>query len=518
MKKISFIFESCKEAIRVTYLGFACIAIGFLIQNESINVFYTFKSTFILVSAEFLFKFGECIIVNLPLIFMLNLVCKKSHSASPLISAILGYFAFLITTMLFAPTGLDSSAYMNNSFITSVFELTSGGRLPLNTGMIGSLIVAFITRYTYIRSRHNSVAYKNSYFDKDLFGISFNIILCFVAGLIISFAYPFISEQIQNIFTYIKNDYKDPVRLGLYGILDRFFSIIGIPNVIKDPFYFTSLGGSYTANNGTIIAGDVNIWEFTKDMSESYAGAGRFITPYYIINIFIIPFIYFGIYKSITNKKEKSKFRLIFILISLLSIVCGNPLPMELFLLFSAPVLLIFYLVLVGATFATTTYFEIYLGSNISSMNSWVTMPGSLPDYLINLRNVYHIEAVKYIAIVGIIIGIIALFVSTTYFKYIASDPNVLNSQNGFIDELFDAIGGKDNIKKCTSGLFRIMITVNDFGLIDMEKVKNINVSKIFETKEGINVDVGSSAYIMAKAIDDSVRKDRKIKKEEETK
>ena len=506
MKRMSFIFESCKEAIRVTFFGFALLALGFLIQNESINIFYTFKSAFVLLLGEFAFKFGECIVVNLPLIFMLNLVCKRTNNAFPLISAILGYFSFLIATMLFAPTGLDSTAYISNNFLTSAFGLnTAGTRLPLNTGMIGSLIIALITRYTYIRSRHNNMTYNNNYFDKDLFGILYNVVLCLIAGVLVSFAYPFIFKQVQSVFLYISKDLNDPIRIGLFGFFDRLFSILGIPNIIKNPFYYTSLGGSYQAVNGQIAVGDINIWQATKDLSSGYQGAGRFVTPYYVINIFVIPMFYFGLYKSITNPKEKNKFLLLFILVSALSIVCGNPLPTELLLLFSSPILLLAYIIFVGFIFGILTYCDIFLGSNIVGMNAWSTMPGNLPDYLINLRNVYHLEAIKNIAIVGAIVGIIIFFITYLYFRYLAIDSASVSSKEGFANVVFDSIGGKENVKSCTSGLFRIMIEVNNNEKIDIEKIKTLNVSRILQTKNGINIDVGTSAYIVAKVINDSV-------------
>ena len=43
MKKMMNLYESCKTPIRVAYFGFILVAIGFLIQNESVNVFYTFS-------------------------------------------------------------------------------------------------------------------------------------------------------------------------------------------------------------------------------------------------------------------------------------------------------------------------------------------------------------------------------------------------------------------------------------------------------------------------------------------
>lgn len=508
MKRMSFIFESCKEAIRVAFLGFFFIAIGFLIKNESINIFYTFKSTFVLYTAEYCLKIGECIVVNLPIIFMLNLVCKKTNSAFPLISALLGYFAFLVATMIFAPTNLDSNAYITNSFINSVFGVAENAtRLPLNTGLLGSFIVAFITRYTFIRSRHNNMTYANNYFDKDLFGMFLNIVLCTIAGILMSFVYPTIYLQFIRMFEYIASSLSDPLRIGIYGVLDRFFSILGMPNVIKNSFYYTSMGGSITIQStGQTVVGDVNIWNAVKDMSGSFT-AGRFITPYYVINIFVIPFIYFGIYKTITNKKEKGRFLLVFILLSILSVVCGNPLPAELFLLFSAPLLLIAYLVIVGVIFGVLTYFEVFLGSNIIGYNVFTVMPGNLPDYLINLRNVYHLEALRDIAIVGVIFAVVIYLVVYVYFHFIAIDDASLLSKNGFANEIYDAIGGKDNIESCTSGLFRVIIETKEFDKIDFEKVKSLNSSRIFETKSGINIDVGSSAFILAKTINNDLKK-----------
>lgn len=505
---MSFIFESCKEAIRVTFIGFTFIAIGFLIQNESFNVFYTFKSTFSLFAGECCLRFGECIIVNLPIIFMLNLVCKKTSSAFPLISALLGYFAFLIGTMIFSPTGLDSCLYISSNFVSSVFTGLSDAtmKLPLNTGMIGSFIVAFLTRYTYIRSRHNNIVYSNSYFDKDLFGIFFNIVLCFAAGIFISASFPFLYEQLKKLFVYIGYGLNDPTRVGIFGILDRVFSIIGLPNIVKDPFYFGSNGGSASLLSGELIYGDVNIWKNLSSLNASFQGAGRFITPYYVINIFIIPSIYVGLYLSITNQKEKARFLLVFILISVLSIICGNPLPTELFLFFSSPILLCVYLVIVGFLFSIMTYFEVFLGSNISSMNAWITMPGNFPDFAINMRNASLAHSIVGIMVIGLIFAVIVFFVVFAYYRYFAIDSSTLTLKNGFINEIYYAIGGKDNIKTCSSGLFRIMVELYDAGKIDIEKIKKLNASRAFVTKTGVNIEVGASAYILSNIINDVIK------------
>ena len=52
MKRIMNVYESVRVAIRISFLGFVLIAFGFLIQNESVNIFYTFRNVFILMLAE----------------------------------------------------------------------------------------------------------------------------------------------------------------------------------------------------------------------------------------------------------------------------------------------------------------------------------------------------------------------------------------------------------------------------------------------------------------------------------
>ena len=116
------LYESCKTPIRVTFFGFLLIAFGFLIQNESVNVFYTFRSSIILFVAELCLRIGEIIIMNLPIIFMLNIVCKKANNASPVVMALVGYFTFLVTTMMFAPQNLPQQAYATGYGINSVFK------------------------------------------------------------------------------------------------------------------------------------------------------------------------------------------------------------------------------------------------------------------------------------------------------------------------------------------------------------------------------------------------------------
>ena len=128
MKRVMKLYETFATPIKVTYFAFVLIAIGFLIQNKNVNLFYTFKSSVILFIGELFLKVGEFIVMNLPIIFMLNAVCKRANNASPIVLALVGYFTFVVTTMLFSPQALDSQAYATGYGVNSIFNLATGSR------------------------------------------------------------------------------------------------------------------------------------------------------------------------------------------------------------------------------------------------------------------------------------------------------------------------------------------------------------------------------------------------------
>jgi len=265
MKKIMNLYESCKTPIRVAYVGFLLIAFGFLIQNESVNVFYTFRSNIILFLAELFLRIGELIIMNLPIIFMLNIVCKRANNASPVVMALVGYFAFVVTTMLFANQSMNSLAYSTGYGVNSIFNIPTGSRLPLETGMIGSIMVAYATRIAFILSRHRSSFSITNIFSKDTAGIVYNFIFCFILGIAVSYVYPFFFSYLQRGIRFISADLLDPLRIGAYSVVDRLLSIVGLNNIIRYPFWYTSAGGSYSNSlTGQSVLGDVNIWRILK--------------------------------------------------------------------------------------------------------------------------------------------------------------------------------------------------------------------------------------------------------------
>ena len=412
--------------------------------------------------------------------------------------------------MLFTNQSLGNQAYASGFGINSVFNLSTGTRLPLETGLIGSMIVAYITRFSYVSSRNRSSSSLFALFNKDTAGIIYNICFCFLAGILVSYGYPIIYRYIQKAITYIGQDLMDPLRIGIYGVLDRVLSILGLSNVIRNPFWFTSIGGSFTNTlTGQNILGDVNIWAYVKDSVTGYVGAGRFITPYYVINMFIVPGIYLGMLLSMSDSSERNKNIIAFIFGIALSIIAGNPLPIELIMLFTSPGLLMVYFLEVGGVFAALVKLKAFLGFEITSQNTITALPGSFPDFIINIRNARILPSLGIIAIVGVVSFILSFLITYIYYHVFAFDVIKTGKGDELVSTTIKACGGTSNIISAGSGLFRLNIKVDDLENISIDAVQEIGAKRVSETKNGICINFGTSSTIIAKRIND-IKKERK--------
>lgn len=496
------IYDNCRIAIRLMFLGFILIAFSSIISSESVNIFYTFRNNFLLLFAEGCGKLGQAIIVNMPMIFMLNMVCKKANSGYPVVLVITGYFTFLISTSLFASTSLPSTAYTTSSGINTVFNTLNGTRYPLELGLLTSFIVAYLTKVSFVRSRHRSTLSILGFLNKDTAGFIYNIVFCSFAGIGVAYAWPYVINNLQSLITYIGKDLQDPVRIGMYGVLDRLLSIFGISNIIRQPFWYSTLGGSYQTLSGQSIVGDINIWNYVKDISSTYIGAGRFVTSYYVINMFMIPSLLICVLLTTTNTSARRKLIVPIIGLTMVSFIYGNPLPFELVILFTSPILFFIYLFVVGGVFWYLTSAGIYLGSNIAGNTSTITaMPGNFPDFIINLRNIFYIDTLGKICLVGLVAGIIIFVLAYLYFRFMAYDIMKTGKTSEFSSNIIDAVGGKENILSASNTLFRLCIDLKDIEELDVTKIQSLHIRKVMETKSGIEIECGTSAFMLQKRI-----------------
>ena len=149
-----------------------------------------------------------------------------------------------------------------------------------------------------------------------------------------------------------------------------------------------------------------------------------------------------------------------------MSFIAGNPLPVELLMLFTSPSLLVSYLILVGVVSGVLVNLDAYLGFITNSANTIVAMPGSFVDYIINLRNSSLFHSLQMIFFVGLASFAVMFVLTYIYYNFLAFDFVQTGSGDEFVDKLIDAIGGVENIVDSGSGLFKLNIYFFSLGKI----------------------------------------------------
>ena len=508
MKRWNNLYEYCRLPIRVLLLSIVLIGFGYLIQDVNVNIFYTFKNPLLLLISETSSRIGHFIFINIPFVFLVNLVAKRANSGAPTVFAIVGYFTFLIFTMMFNTHTMPNEAY--NSILGISYNHHSYGVIyPIQTGLIGAFVVAYLTRFSYLHSRRRSAYSFLSFLDKDSAGLVYNIVLCAIAGSLFAALWPIGIDFLEKVINWIASDLSDPLKLSVYGFFDRAFAILGLSSLIRKPFWYGKLGGNYLSVSGETILGDVNIWRYMPEASATFSGAGRFITPYYVINMFAVPAVLLAMFFINTDKNERHRGIMFTLVTMIASFVCGNPLPLELMLLFTAPLLLLFHLLFSGALFGILFKLNAFLGFEYSGSVT-TAMPGAFPDFIINARNPFYIRSLLIIILVGIIVAIVYYLATYFYFHYLAFDITGSHRAHGVATRIVDAVGGVKNITKTYSSALKLSLEVEDLEKVSYDKLKKINSTRITETKTRIIINFGSSSTIIRTKIDQIIKKSKR--------
>ena len=513
MKRWYKLYDTAKLPIRILYFAILLLSFGYIIQNDNVNIFYTFNNNFLILVSEVALKTGETLLKLLPLFFLSEYVAKRANSGAPIAMALVGYVSYLIVMMVFTVGTYPNEAYatmIDLSFDASSFPISSTGvRYPLNTGLFGILAVGFITRFAYIKSRNRSSYSLLNFVSKNTAGFIYVVVGCSLLGFISAYLYPFVYLFFNEVIKTIGKSINDPLNLAIYGALDIIMMIMGMPDLIRSPFWFSALGGSYQTLSGQTILGDVNIWNYlrnAKGVTNTFVGCGRFITPYYILNIFVIPAIYLALFVSITDKKDRARKVPLFLVLTISSILCGNPLPLEYFLLFTAPLLLFIYILMTMGIFALTTKLSLFLGFSYSGSSTMYALPGSFPDYIINLRDPMLYDTVIGIALLGLGLAIFAFIIAYIYYHYLSYDLLQSGKKKQFLNSLYQAVGGFDNIITSTGSLLRINLVLKDLEAVDYSHIALLGTRRTVETKEGITLDIGSAAIYISKEINKQIK------------
>jgi len=485
--------------LKVTYLCVVLLGVSSLINNPNFIVFMG-SMTGVSLAAEIVKAIASSIFLLLPLIFLMRMVDRRDDDPMITAAALIGYVSLHIVTMFINTTAINTPVFRSALGLMMDVSVLSSSTLtivnPIYTGFIGTILIFFTTRAAYRLTSGRSAYSLWNFVDKQTALIIWSVLFGIAGGILTAFVWPYVVSGTLFVYKFIATDLNHPINLFLYGIVDRLTDAMGLGLWTRKLFWFGELGGSWSDAFGTYHLGDVGMWTGQIQSSLFNLGSGKLITPYYVINLFAMPAYLLSIYQTYTDKMEKRKMRVFIGVAALASILFGTVLPIELFLLFSAPLLYVCHLGYTGALFALFTALKVqvgyaYTGSAVSAT------PGSLFDLLIYVRNPALQKSLLVILLVGLLTFLAYLAMSTTYYRKVAVNFITVNEKDDMVEELLDCLGGLENLKLINSNLFSLTIQVHNRDVVDFHKIHHHFITRIVESKAGYALTYGACSHIL---------------------
>ena len=501
MSKWHSLLELFQFPIKILFVGTFLLGLGNVLLNQNVTFLWQIEGQELLKLAELLRYTGASIVYFFPFLTYVHILSHKYESSVTVIIGILSYVLIHISMVFYLNPLLPSYYYHSLFGMTTIdFNQISGTlaavRMPFNLGVFGYLLAYGITHFCYVRSRKYSIFGIFSFVDHDSFAGIYTCVVSVVCGVVIAFVWPFAIEFTSWFFGVIANDISNPINLFLYGMYERLMAIAGLIDVPRQVFWFSDMGGSWMNNVGIKFSGDVAIWTAQRQEGMSSLTTGTFITPYYVINMFIIPAYYIAIYKLCSDKQDRKRYFGFILLAVILSIICGNPLPAELVMLILSPMLYVVYIVMIGLLYAFLQIFRVVVGYNFSEMLI-LANPGSGLDLLEYLRNPYVAKNIYTLLFVGLVVALFFYFLTNIYFKKYALGLFQIIDKDEMCEDIIKKLGGLDNIIDVQSTPDKLNVKFVQRELIDYEALKEHGAYMLLESKNGYLIRIGNISTIV---------------------
>lgn len=520
MSRWHSLLEYFQFPLKVMFLAIVLLGIGSSIVNPNVEFLWRADSEIVITISEIMRYSGGFLINIFPVLVFLKLLTKKYEDSVPVLLGFISFFTIMVIVLFMEKTSFPE--YFYSSFLGVQVNFSKGSvfaeglHSPYNLGILGLVLAYFIAVKMYRRSRHYSMHGFLSFIDHDAHAMLTTVFVSVVAGILLAYIWPIVIQVFLGIFTIIKEDSSSPLNLFVYGVTERISALGNLSEIPRSAFWLNEYGGTLTDSFGVVYKGDINIWMAQQSLSIAQVSAGRFITPFYIINIFIMPAFMIAYYSLVTSKKDRKRYRIFIILAVLLSIICGNSLPIELFMLVLAPMLYVVYIFVIGLLYAILQIMGVSIGYSFTG-NLLVANPGSGLDLLQYLRDPKYFQAMATIGIVGLVCFLFFFLFTRLYFKKFAIGLFSLGDAKRVTKRIVLSLGGLDNILSVDSTPDKITIGLEKREKVDFEKIKEYGAYLILESKEGFMIRMGNISTVVAKEIL-HMKKEQKVKEEKEAK
>ena len=326
-------------------------------------------------------KLGNIIFSNLPLLFAIGTAFAFAKYEKPT-AALMGGVFFLImhqtingllSTTIIPGVSLVADTPENPYAMLMAGQSVILGIQSLQMGIFGGIVAGLMTagihsRYCKMKlySNMNSLSVAE-FFKLSKLPALLTVICAIFTGVVLYVVWPLVQMGVANLGFFIKN--TGYIGTFLFGFIERILMPFGLQNVFSLPLMYTKTGGEMVAGG---IFQNMFLHHLTDPATKKFSvNYTRFMTGKYLFMMFGLPAASLAMYNAASKDRKKFIAGLLFS-VSFVSFLVGFTEPLELLLLFTAPLLYVIHIILAGLSFVAMQIMNIATG---------VSFSGGLVDY-----------------------------------------------------------------------------------------------------------------------------------------
>ncbi|WP_255562005.1 N-acetylglucosamine-specific PTS transporter subunit IIBC [Zooshikella harenae] len=413
----------------------------------------------------FLFKAGEAIFANLPLIFAIGVAIGFSKDGQGA-AALAGGVGYLVLT----------------TAMSTINE-------HIDMGVLAGILMGVVAGFSYNRFSSLKLPDYLAFFG----GKRSVPIITAAIGCILAVVFGYVWPPIQHGIDVVGNWITGSGAVGafVYGTANRLLIPTGLHHVLNNLVWFVF--GSFPGTGGEVVNGDLHRF-FAGDPT-----AGAFMTGFYPVMMFGLPAACLAMYTT-AKQANRKKVAGILLGVGLTSFLTGVTEPVEFIFMFLAPILYLIHALLTGLSLAVCSLLDIRHGFAFSA--------GAI-DYGLNfgLANkggwLIPLGLVWFVLYYVLFVFAIKRFDLKTPGREDENDLNqnqsIAGSSTSAAVSYLMALGGHENITQIDACLTRLRLTVKDQSLIEEKTLEALGAKGIVKLgAQNVQVIIGPQAAILA--------------------
>lgn len=480
------------------------------------------KGTFLNSLLTIMAQVGSVVFGNLPIIFALGIaagLAMNEKGTAALYSGIAFFVFHTVISTVLSLRGITPQTATKEAFISSGMDALEAtkqagiygnevGIFSVKIGVLGGILIGILVAYLTNKYWDKKMPDALSFFSGARFIPIVSVLSAIILGAVIPFIWPTIHLGISNFAELFGR--TGPIGIFLYGFFMRILNIFGLHHAIYPLFWYTPLGGQMEVA-GQMIQGSQNIFfaQLADPTVQHFSTMGtKYFTGGYLPMMFGLPAAALAMYHTADTKNKKIVGGLLFSA-ALTSFVTGITEPIEFTFLFVAPVLYVIHAILEGLAYALLYVLDVSVGVTFSRGIIDFTLFGLLQG---NAKTSY-----VWILILGVGYAVIYYFL----FKFLILKFNLKTPGRGEeaenklytkkdtllkdvdVNELIDALGGRDNLREVDACITRLRVTVKDPSKVaSNEKFNNeLKARGVIRSGNGVQIIYGPLAEILKNEI-----------------